>query len=204
MDRLIPVTKKENIPEEFQGTPVGRLVEYHNLDKPHNDYDDAHLLIGMCMDNRKRLNIPPNFAYVIRTGGGNLRFSEFKISYAIAVGQIDSIVLIGHNHCGMVNIAAKRRKFINGLVENAGWTPQDAEDHFHEFAPVYEIGNELDFVLSEAKRLRLRYPKIQVIPLFYKLECNQLHFIEEQHNRISEHGRIDKVVSEKPKVKLSQ
>jgi carbonic anhydrase len=30
---------------------------------------------------------------------------------------------------------------------NAGWQPQAAEEHFHGFAPMFEIGNEIDFVL---------------------------------------------------------
>ena len=47
------------------------------------------------------------------------------------------------------------------------------------FAPMFEIGNEVDFVLSEAKRLRLRYPKIQVAPLMYRIEDNQLYLIRE-------------------------
>ncbi len=47
------------------------------------------------------------------------------------------------------------------------------------FAPMFEIGNEVDFVLSEAKRLRLRYPKIQVAPLIYRVEDNRLYLVNE-------------------------
>ena len=46
------------------------------------------LLVGMCMDNRRHVYIPDNFAFIIRSGGANLRCSEFKVSYAIAVGQV--------------------------------------------------------------------------------------------------------------------
>ena len=73
------------------------------------------------MDHRKRLRIPDNFAYIIRAGGGNLRYSEFKVSYAIAVGEVKTIALIGHNQCGMVNLISKREQFIQGMVEHAGW-----------------------------------------------------------------------------------
>ena len=73
------------------------------------------------MDNRKSLRIPDNFAYIIRTGGANLRYSEFKVSYAIAVGNVEHIALIGHNNCGMVNLVSKKEQFINGLVDKAGW-----------------------------------------------------------------------------------
>jgi carbonic anhydrase len=44
---------------------------------------------------------------------------------------------------------------------------------------MFEIGNEVDFVLSEAKRLRLRYPKIEVAPLMYKVEDNLLYQVRE-------------------------
>ncbi len=131
------------------------------------------------MDNRKHLRIPENFAYIIRTGGANLRYSEFKVSYAIAIGKIKYIALIGHNNCGMVNLISKREDFINGLVENAGWEREWAEQHFMHFAPMFEIGNEIDFLLSEAKRLRLRYPKITIVPLLYKIEDNKLYLIRE-------------------------
>jgi carbonic anhydrase len=39
------------------------------------------------------------------------------------------------------------------------------------FAPMFEIGTEVDFVLSEAKRLR--YPRIQVAPLLNRIEDNR-------------------------------
>ncbi len=47
------------------------------------------------------------------------------------------------------------------------------------FAPMFEIGNEIDFVLSEAKRLRLRYPKVRVAPLLYRVEDNLLYQLKE-------------------------
>src|SRR5215210_3930799 len=105
MDRLAPVSTASDIPSEYRDTPIGSLLEYHNLDRRFDAYQQAHLLIGMCMDNRKSLRIPDNFAYIIRAGGANLRYSEFKISYAIAIGGVKCISLIGHNECGMVNLA---------------------------------------------------------------------------------------------------
>ena len=179
MNRLVSVSSKEDIFREYRGTPVGYLLEYHNLDRTYETYTQAQLLIGMCMDNRKHLHIPENFAYIIRAGGANLRYSEFKVSYAIAVGGVKSIALIGHNQCGMVNLMARKEIFIQGLVETAGWDRDFAEQHFTQFAPMFEIGNEIDFVLSEAQRLRYRYPKIQVAPLLYKVEDNLLYQVKE-------------------------
>ncbi|HKQ04159.1 MAG TPA: carbonic anhydrase [Blastocatellia bacterium] len=179
MNRLIPVVSASDIALAYRGTPIGLLLEYHNLQRPFETYNQAQLLIGMCMDHRKHLRIPDNFAYIIRAGGANLRYSEFKVSYAIAVGGVRAIALMGHNQCGMVNLNSKRDAFINGLVQNAGWDSEYAEHHFMHFAPMFEIGNEVDFVLSEAKRLRLRYPKTLIAPLLYRIEDNLLYQLRE-------------------------
>ncbi len=179
MKRLSSVLKSSDIFPEYLDTPVGRLLEYHNLNRSPDKCTKPELLIGMCMDNRKHLHIPDNFAYIIRSGGGNLRYSEFKVSYAVAIGQVRHIALIGHNNCGMVNLFSRKEKFIGGLVDNAGWEREWAEEHFMHFAPMFEIGSEIDFLLSEAKRLRLRYPKITIAPLFYQIEDNMLYMIRE-------------------------
>jgi len=179
MNRIKPVKSRKDIFPELRNTPVGLLLEYHNLDRKHDPYDSADLLVGMCMDNRKHLRIPDNFAFIIRSGGANLRYSEFKVSYAIAVGGIKHIALIGHSNCGMVNLMSKREQFINGLIESAGWEPEFAEEHFNSYAPMFEIGNEIDFVLSEAQRIRNRYPRITVVPLFYKVEDTMLYQVIE-------------------------
>lgn len=179
MNRLIQIEKTSDIPEIYLNTPIEELVCYQNLDKPFEQFDSAKILVGMCMDNRKHLRIPENFAFIIRTGGANLRYSEFKVSYSIAIGGIMHIALIAHNNCGMVNLLSRREKFIQNLVDKAGWERQNAIDHFLQFAPMFEIGNETDFVLSEVKRLRLRYPTIMVAPLMYILESNKLFFLKE-------------------------
>ena len=179
MNRLLSIQSTDDILPEYRETPIGLLLEYHNLNRPLDTYDKAQLLIGMCMDNRKHLHIPDNFAFIIRSGGANLRYSEFKVSYAIAVGKIRHIALIGHSNCGMVNLISRKDEFIKGLVETAGWEKERAEDHFMHFAPMFEIGSETDFTLSETKRLRLRYPKIKIAPMLYLVDDNKLYFIKE-------------------------
>ena len=64
-------------------------------------------------------------------------------------------------------------------MATAGWTKERAEEHFMHFAPMFEIVNELEFVDSEAKRLRQRYPGIQIIPLLYRVEDHLLYLIRE-------------------------
>jgi Carbonic anhydrase len=179
MDRIIRYSEENSALFKYKGSPIEKLLQYHNLGYPFETYSKAELLIGMCMDNRKQLTIPNNFAYILRTGGGNLRNSEFKVSYAVAIGGVQTIALIGHNNCGMVNLVSKKEKFIKGLIDNAGWDAKQAEEHFMSFAPIFEIENEITFLLSESKRLREKYPKVLVVPLFYLIEDNQLYLVNE-------------------------
>lgn len=179
MQRAIPITSYEDIPADYRGTPVERLVAWHNgFRDDHEHVSHAEMLVGMCMDNRKKLRIPENFAFILRAGGGNLRPSEFKVSFAVAVGGVRTIAIIVHNHCGMVGLSARREQFVNGLVD-AGWERELAEQHFDSYAPLFEIGNEIDFVLAEAKRLRGRYPKVLVAPLLYNVDDNRLYCLRE-------------------------
>ena len=179
MNRIVNISTENDIFSEYRKTPIGLLLKYHNLNQQFDKYKNAKLLIGMCMDNRIHLHVPDNFAFTIRTGGANLRYSEFEVSYAIAVGQVKHIALIGHNDCGMENLISRKEIFIQGLVKNAGWDEKLAKEHFMHFEPTSEIGNEIDFILSEAKRLRLQYPKIQIAPLMYLVENNKLHLVKE-------------------------
>ena len=179
MNRLVAVQKVEDIFQKYRETPIGRLLEYHNLRSPLETYTRAEMLIGMCMDNRQHLRRPDNFAYILRAGGANLRYSEFKVSYAIAIGVVTAIALIAHTNCGMVNLVSRKEQFVQKLVENAGWEREHAEEHFMSFAPMFEIGNEIDFVLSEAQRLRTRYPKVLIAPMLFRLEDNLLYLLKE-------------------------
>ena len=173
------VAKLEDIPEAYRNTPIGLLLEYHNLGRKFDLYQNAGLLVGMCMDNRKHLIIPDNFAYIIRSGGANLRYSEFKVSYAIAVGGVSHIALIGHNNCGMVNLVSRKHSFVNGLVEKAGWDIERAADYFDLHASLFEIENEVDFISKETLRLRLNFPKITIAPMIYQVETNKLFLVKE-------------------------
>ena len=149
---LLKVESEEQIPLSHLHTPIGKLLRYQNMEQPFATHSNAELLIGMCMDNRKQLRIPENFAYIIRTGGGNLRYSEFKVSYAISIGDVRYVALIAHDHCGMVGLISRKEQFIDGLCRNAGWERQRAEEHFLNYAPMFEIDNELEFVWEESRR----------------------------------------------------
>jgi len=93
MTEIIPVNFRDDILPEYRDTPVGLLLEYHNLGRAMGASTKPELLIGMCMDSRKSLRIPHDFAFVLRTAGANMRDNEFRISYSIAVGGVRTIVL---------------------------------------------------------------------------------------------------------------
>ncbi|HEX3033361.1 MAG TPA: carbonic anhydrase [Bacillota bacterium] len=175
--QLLKITAREQIPPEYRDSPIGDLIEYQNLSADFKAYESAQLLVGMCMDNRKQLRIPENFAYILRTGGANLRYNEFKVSYAIAIGGVKYITLIAHNNCGMVSLVSRREAFIDGLVANAGWERSRAEEHFMNYAPMFEIDNEVEFVVRESSRLAEKYPGITVVPLYYSIDDNLLSII---------------------------
>lgn len=176
--RLKAVSSPADIPAAMRRTPFAELLRYHNLGEPFKAHGTARLLACMCMDNRKQLRVPDNFAFILRTGGGNIRYSEFKLSFAIGIGGVRHIVMIAHDNCGMSNLISKRGAFVKGLMKNAGWTRKKAMDYFLTYAPLFEIGNEIDFVISEAKRMQFKYPKVKVLPMFYSISDGKLYLIK--------------------------
>lgn len=178
MAQIIPVNYISDILPEYANTPVGLLLEYHNLGRARGSSPAPQMLIGMCMDGRKSLNIPNDFAFILRTAGANMRDNEFRISYAIAVGGIRTIVLIAHTDCGMARLGQRREQFIHGLVDAAGWDEARAVRHFEQSAPKFGIRDEVEFVIQEAQRLREIYPRIAVVPLLYKVEDDLLYQIK--------------------------
>jgi carbonic anhydrase len=175
MAQIIPVNYREDILPAYRDTPVGLLLEYHNLGRAIGSAPAPQALIGMCMDSRKSLRIPNDFAFVLRTAGANMRDNEFRISYAIAVGGIRTIVLIAHTDCGMARLYQRRDLFIRGLMDAAGWDEARAVRHFDDSAPKFAIRDEVEFVIREAERLRAIYPRIDVVPLLYRVEDDLLY-----------------------------
>jgi carbonic anhydrase len=106
-----------------------------------------------------------------------MRDNEFRISYAIAVGGVQTIALIAHTDCGMARLYQHREQFIDGMVANAGWDRARAERHFNESAPKFGIRDEVEFVLQESARLRGIYPRIFIAPLLYRVEDDRLYQI---------------------------
>lgn len=176
--KLKNILSEKDIPKYLLNSPISDLLKYHNLKVHYKEYEKARIAIVMCMDNRKQLYIPNKFAYILRTGGARITGNEFKLSFVIGFGDIKHVVLIGHTNCGMVNLTSKKEKIVQGLIENAGWSKEQAENHFSSFAPFFEIENEVDFVVSESTRLKEKYPKILFVPMIYKVEDNKLYLVD--------------------------
>lgn len=187
---LKAVRMYDDILPEYRDTPVGELLAYHNLYRPWHKLDRAQLVIGMCMDHRKVLRMPDGFAYVLRAGGANLRRIEFKLAYAVAVGGVRALALVGHDDCEMVALARKRAAFIQGLVENGGWGAAEAGAFFDANAAQFEIGDPLEFIKAEARRLRERYPALTIAPLMYSVHEGILYQVVEAHGARA--GRNDR------------
>jgi carbonic anhydrase len=167
----------EDILPAYRGTAVEDLLTYHNLGVPFREHSKPDLLIGMCMDYRMWLRIPPDFAYLLRVGGANLRGLQFYISLAVAVGGVSAICLVAHDDCACARLT-ERHVFVRALVESGGWNSRDARRHFDAHAPHVEIGDPIAFVRSEALRLSQRYPRTLVAPLFYSVEDRAVYQID--------------------------
>lgn len=176
---LLSVNRVEDIPSKYRDTPIESLLTYHNLNVHVDRTEKAQIVIGMCMDNRKMLNVPENFAFIIRAAGANLEFSHFPISFAVGVAGVQYMAIIGHDDCAMVNLESKRERFIDGLVNNAQWSRKKAETQFDENAPIFEIHDEIEFVLKQTKLLRKHYPTLTIVPMLYKVGDGRLYIIKE-------------------------
>lgn len=44
---LLAIEKSSDTPAKYQNTPIGRLLEFHNLGLPFLKYGRAELLLGM-------------------------------------------------------------------------------------------------------------------------------------------------------------
>jgi len=173
-----PVVAMEDIFPAYRGTPIGELLAYHNLGAPFQQHPKPELLIGMCMDYRMWLRIPPDFAYILRVGGANLRGLEFHISVAVANG-VNTVCVIGHDQCAMSGVASRDREFVRHLVEKGGWGHREAWNHFSAHAAHVDIGDVIDFLKWETVHLRRRYPQVFVVPLFYSVSERALYQLDE-------------------------
>lgn len=177
MDRLAPVDSAADIPEAWRGTPVERLLACHELDAPLDPPERPQVLVATCMDHRVELRMPRDFAYVIRTGGANLAGRDFEVSFAVGVGGVRAVAIVGHSDCGMAGVTEAREPFVRGLTEGAGWSASKAGEHFDDRATRHAIDDPIAFTLEQAGRIRRRYPELLVAALHYRVEDRRLYRI---------------------------
>lgn len=178
-NRLIGVKSESDMPAAWRGTAVSRLLMYHNLDGSGGTHEKPELLIVMCMDSRQRMKLPRNFAFFIRNAGARVEETMFDISFAIAVGGVEAVAVIGHTDCRMVGLEAAEDSFIKGLSERGGWNQEQARLHFSTMCPGLSKRDVVASVMSNAGLLRSMYPKFMVVPLVYNIGDGLLYLVKE-------------------------
>lgn len=175
MPKLIDANRAEDILPVYRGTPVEELLRYHNLREPRpTDNEVPKMFIAMCIDFRKFLVVPNDYAYIMRTAGARLRGNEFELLYAIAVGGVSTVVLIGHTDCGMTRVINQRDQFVAGLGERAGVAEETAGEIFDTFAPEYAIEDPVKAMVAEAIHLRSLLSGVMIAPLLYRVSDDKL------------------------------
>lgn len=164
---LKPVRNETDILPAWRGTPVGELLALHNLGAGTRQYAHPQILIATCAEQQTALRIPAGFALSVHSAAANLKRDPFKVSWAIGIGQVSAIAIVGHTGCGMVGLREHREEFVERMISAAGWARPAAEQHFDHWGDLYAIEDPAVFAASEAARLRIRYPKIPVAALLY-------------------------------------
>ena len=175
---LKPVRNETDILPAWRGTPVGELLALHNLGTGAGQYAHPQILIATCPEQQTGLRIPAGFALGVNGAAANLKRDPFKVSWAIGIGQVSAIAIVGHTGCGMVGLRERRAEAVARMVAVAGWARAAAEQRFDHWGERYAIQDREVFAASEAARLRARYPKIPVAALLYDAANQMLLQIE--------------------------
>lgn len=176
---LVPVHGDGDILPAYRDTPVGDLLRFQNLNAPLRSAGRPRLVIGACIDHRLVLRIPRGFSYVIRSAGARLDGFDFQFAFAAGVGKVVAAAVIGHDDCGMVGIGDHRDTFIDTLTHRVGWQAEEAAAMFDEQAPRHAIDDVVPFVRQQAGRLRERFPRLLVAPLYYTVREGRLLQVRE-------------------------
>jgi carbonic anhydrase len=172
--QLTPVRTEADILPAWRDTPVGDLLRFHNLGAPHRDYSQPALVLGICMEIRQSLALPPGFAHVLRTAAASLKRVPFDVSWGIGIAGAGAIALVGHTGCGMVNLRQHREDFVARLMAVGGWERPAAEQHFDHWSDLFEVEDPAAFLLAETRRLQSRYPRLLVAPLLLDTDSGRL------------------------------
>jgi carbonic anhydrase len=162
---LIPVRSAADILPEWSGTPVADLLLAVNAGRPPPTGRTPALLVSHCWEDQAPLPLPAGFALVVTAPGGVLKRSPFDVSWAVADAGVGALAVVGHEHCGLGGLRARREEFVVALTERAGWERPAAEQHFDHWSDLVEVVDPAASALAEAQRLQRRYPRLTVAPL---------------------------------------
>lgn len=173
LDRLIELRATEDIPKEWHGTPIESFIMSQNFGWPIQTTGKPELLISTCIEFRYAMPVPRMYAYVIRRASGRVIGSEFSVAYTLAKG-IKSMIMIGHNDCGMARVEENTPNVIDALVDQ-GWSRTAAEEYCAKHGERYAIEDELDSLRTEYLRIRKIFRKLTIAPLFVCLYDTRLY-----------------------------
>lgn len=172
-DLLTVVESRQDIPQEWQGTPIECLIMAQNFGWPIQSTGKPELLIATCIEFRYALPVPRMYSYVIRRASGRVIGSEFSVGYTIAQG-VKYLAVIGHNDCGMSQLEAKKAGVIEAFVAQ-GWPRDAAEQYVAKQATRHAIADELLALKDEYVRLRKIFRQLVVAPLFVCLHDSRFY-----------------------------
>ena len=164
---LTAVHTETDILPTWRGTPVAELLALHNLGATARQYARPQILVATCLEPQTPLRIPAGFAISLHTAAANLKRDPFKVSWAVGIGGVSAIAIVGHTGCGLTALREQREAFVGQMIDAAGWERPAAEQHFDHWSDLFAIEDPAAFAAAEAIRLRARYPKIPVAPLLY-------------------------------------
>ena len=167
---------------KYAGTPIEDLLLFHNeREVGPPSFEKPRLIVSLCMDQRISLHLPKGFAYSLRTPGSRLQGLEFALSYAIAMGGVRALAVIGHTDCAMTKVNDLKERFVKQLDDwHNGWDAQDSLRHFDQWAPVFYIKDMKEHLRSQVKWVSQIFPDLLVAPLIYHIEDHRLHLLEEE------------------------
>lgn len=171
--RLFDMATPADIPDEWKGTPVEKLILSENFETPIEETGKPEILIVTCIEFRYQLPIPSMFAFVIRRASGRLIGSEFSLAYTLYRG-VECVALIGHNDCGMTKVLEAKEGMRDALVKH-GWHELRAEEFIQYHAGRYGIGDEIDSLEREYWRLKRLFPNLLIAPMFVCLADKKLY-----------------------------
>jgi carbonic anhydrase len=171
--RLRPILSKNDIPSRWHGTPIDALISAHNFDTPIESTGKPELLIATCIEFRFQPRVPAFYAYEIRRASGRVIGAEFTVTYALAKG-VKHVALIGHNDCGMTQVAPNAELMIDTLVAQE-WPRAEAEHYVKSRGPRHAITDEVDALRDEYQRLRRLFRHVEIAPLFAALGNDKLY-----------------------------